>query len=65
MCRCLCIIILWVGVKCLSFDVCIYSSCPFFFFSSFFHVDVDKVQCHLVGVGGVWHHIRLLLSHWR
>ena len=35
MCRCLCIIILWVSVKCLSFGVCIYSSCPFLIYFLF------------------------------
>ena len=35
MCRCVCIIMLWVGVTCLSLDVCIYSSCPFLIYFVF------------------------------
>ena len=66
MCRCVCIIILWVGVKCLSFDVCIYSSCPFLVYFVFMLILIryNATSFFFFGGGGgggegVWHNIRL------
>ena len=49
MCRCVCIIILWV---CVSFDVCIYSSCPFLVYFVFMLILIRYNATSFWGGGG-------------
>ena len=47
---CVCIIILWVGV---SFDVCIYSSCPFLVYFVFMLILIRYNATSFWGRGGM------------